>query len=286
MEDRLPFIAAIISEVIVFLAALFFFQDYLALTTLVLVLATLILRLNAWALIGGFLTGVAIDFFLKGATNELRVILLVLVVGSILQLMAVFVPRIVSEVRTPMPSAKQAAVFAMIGITLSIGSTLALCDPAPPLASQNAFEGLLYQFGECEARLAAGRYFDLQFDEVRGLALYNILALTCFRFFILLPTTWAAFFAALRVVNFNLLAPRQLLSQTFRAYLGAIFGGGILAAILQTPIILVILAVGSFSVSDQVTAWTQVLFALSMGIGLFAFALGAGWGAGWGMRSK
>lgn len=88
MERRLPFIAAIISGVITWVATWLFFRELLALTTIVILLALLIMRFDPWALIGSFLVGLAFALFNDRKYAELNVVLFLLLFGSLLQIAA------------------------------------------------------------------------------------------------------------------------------------------------------------------------------------------------------
>ena len=255
MEKRLPFIAAIVSGVITWIATALFLREYLALTTIVLLVAMPLLRFNAWTLIGGFLTGLVIELLREGATEQLLVVVLMLIVGTGLQLAAVFVPTFVTGLQFPQSSLGQNMVFATIGAVLWHGFLLVLSMPFIPKG-----------WDPVSVWSRSATYREL------GPEYYNAVALCC----LYSPFPWAAFFAALRQVNFNLLNPGRLLAHTFKAMLGAVFVGGLLFVFGGCLVLTILEFIGleaSLPVAYNVIGFACIYCSIAFGA-----ACGARWG--------
>jgi len=293
MEERLPFIAAVISGIIAWIATALFLQQYLALMTIVLILSIVLLRLNAWALVGGFLTGLALELFNRGATNQFIVILSVLAIGTGLQLAVVLIPPVNSEFRSPSSSVGQNMVFGMIGITLSYGFHFLLCKPTISVGSDLFITRILMQFGQCDASFTYSEPF-IKFlsNQEFGLDVLNSLAFVCLMRFFLSQFTWVAIFASLRQINFKIFAFSTFLKHALTAYFGGLIIGGLLSLVLQIPIVVLIVILfrnipnsQNFqdlgSLSSQLSSELETLLLISTAISISCISWGAGRGAHW-----
>lgn len=299
MEKHVPFIAAIVSGVITWIATALFLRQYLALTTIVLLVGIPLLRFNAWALIGGFLTGVATDLLSKGATEQLRVVVLMLIIGSGLQLAVAILPTFVRGLRLPESSLGQNMFFAFIGIILSYAFAFLRCSalvPIPKGAHVTLGRALAFVM-YCQSMEPFVQVSNLvQAAKEYGPEFWNAVGLACLWILIMSPMTWAVFFAALRQVNFNLLDPGRLLARTFMAFLGLVFIGGLLSFLVGalvlflglmiiwfSPIIALIPGVETIqSLPPDHVLWEAIAVLIAMILILiidFGAACGARWGA-------
>jgi len=291
MEKHLPFIAAIISGVITWVATALFLQQYLALMSILLLVAIPLLRFNAWTLIGGFLTGLAIELFNRGATEQFRVAILMLIIGTGLQLAAVFLPALARGLRLPESSLGQNMLFALIGIMLFYGSQFLRCPPLIPRGPQVTLSQAYLQLTDCRTREALAHLARAEAYQEYGWESWNTLALAFLWGLLMSPMTWGAFFAALRQVNFNLLAPGRLLASTFRAFLGQL---AILFILALVYVLLGILFLPFVVLADSLEIQSlpsghplvEAKAAISLTITIFVATLGSACGARWGEATR
>jgi hypothetical protein len=284
MKSRLPFIASIISGVIIWILTALFIREYLALTTIILLIAIVLMRGNSWALIGGFLTSLAIQLFNSGKNDQLLIVVVILIFGIALQLaVSCFSPLLRGS---PLPSSSigQNMVFGIIGISLCVGFRLLLCKPSISFESQSLsgqiFEGLL-QLQRCDMKLISGT-LPSNISQELG-AFCNDIFLVCLKTLALSYLVWAAFFSALRQTNFNILSIRRLLSQTIKSFSGSLiimFLFYIIVVIFFIPILLfVIFFFHQSAIIEQFALISYLLYYLLF---IICIAFGAGWGSRWG----
>lgn len=291
MERRLPFIAAIISGIVTWVATWLFFRELLALTTIVILLALVIMRFDPWAFMGSFLVGLAFALFNDKKHPELNVVLFLLLFGSLLQIAARLTER------KPNPGATKASVrlnaaAAFLGIVASRVVLFATCPPTHPPGSDVA--GLMTAWIEvinCHVRPA----FDLMLAASNShmtLQQWNSLAAIMLKAIALSPALWAAVLAALAQV-LVIGQPWRIWRQTIRGLLGITAAGsilllGLIAVMVIGTFAYIILVLAGPLTTDieyrtltvQDVAWPMVIF---LSLDALVTSLGAGWGAGRGL---
>ena len=273
MEQRLPFIAAVISGIATWIATALFLTQYLALTTIALIIAILIFRFNPWAFFGAFLTGLAIELFKNESNEQFRIVLLILLVGSGLQLAAVLLPAFFSGLRLPSSSVGQNMVFGVMGIILCYGLQFWMCKPSISVGS--SFNELVSQVNLCQSRLTVSPLNTLLFGTGSRPEILNAVLSACMVQILLSPLVWAGFFAAARQVNFNLLQLKSLLAHTLTAALGS------LVFLIVLAILLVPVAIVFGFVLNRESTWPESVGATISTVIVLGIAWAAGRGAHW-----
>jgi hypothetical protein len=249
-EDRLPFIAAIVSNLIVVGISYFYFEDYFYLTLLVLIISVFLTAklFNPWALMASALIALSAGAIEKNDTASFNLIVGIFLLGTILQLATAMTSKGPSASRT--------------GSTLSINTLSALlgvgfCYALLYWVYQNYFGGSLADEGETlfgfflnsseltQANsgnnlsllglgpisigwltiMATFALFSLepllihmQSDpslQAGWLAYANAMAYSFARMFLLGPLVWAALFASITEVRFHILQIGELLNRFF-----------------------------------------------------------------------
>lgn len=274
MEKRLPFIAAIISGIITWLATALFWQNYLPLATLVLLFAVVVLRFNVWSLAGGFLIGLAIDLHNSGEDAQLRIVFTLLVAGSLLQLIIASLQNKPSGQHTS--SISQNTIAALLGIGLAYFIQFRICQPVMTTGTFSIIELVARIFG-CHFQFTFGvlAQTNLSGTVEIGPAFLNSLAALCLYTLLISPISWACVFAAISAERFNLLRLNRILSRSFKAFWGLSLAGFI------TLIIWVILGAISFSLPSSSVQIQEGLVLIAVIVNIYFTAWGAGWGASW-----
>ncbi|MCB9009935.1 MAG: hypothetical protein H6656_21620 [Ardenticatenaceae bacterium] len=296
MEDRLPFIAAIISGLITTVATAYYISDLLPLMIVIIIVSTVLLRFNAWALIGGFLTGLAFLEYEQGG-QRFWVIIGLLVGGAVLQVITALLVGVRSARIKDRSTYWQNVVFAGIGVTAVFLAYLVICRNAyPPQQDLTIIEQGKYLLF-CVGRFVLEPYLQMSLDasgqivfesfypayqavvegaeitEALILPTINVIAAVFLRTFIIAPPTYAALFAALRQIGFRFWDVGLWLKQTFRAWRGGALIGT-LGLFIQIPIF-----IGAAAANTETMTFYLIL--LGLVVGYFFYALGAGWGARW-----
>lgn len=279
-EKRLPFIAAVISGVITWVATLFFLRQYLGFMTIVLILAIALARFEPWAFIGSFLIGLAIELFNKGAVAQLRVVVLLLAGGSILQAIVAFSYKPSGTSYIP-SSTGQNTVFALIGLAFNRVIQFMTCPPGFVVDAKSNLIQVFLSVMNCHSRQAVETLSRASPQQDYGPAYWNAVALVCLRAFLISPALWAAFFAALRQVRFNLLEPGRVLSQTFKGLIGMALTGFLTWVIMLLFGFTLFLMGPAIASSTSQEGLTTIFFVVFLSVDAFLGALGAGWGASW-----
>ncbi len=87
-EGKYPYIAAIMSGLLGWMVALFYVQEYLWIVTLTVVASLLVFRFNPWAFLGSVFAGIAIELATKSLYTQLWPILIVLIIGSVMDVVS------------------------------------------------------------------------------------------------------------------------------------------------------------------------------------------------------
>ncbi len=291
MERRLPFIAAIITGIVTWVATWLFFRELLALTTIVILLALVIMRFDPWAFMGSFLVGLAFALFNDRKYPELEVVLFLLLFGSLLQIAARLTER-KQNPGAPKASVRLNAAAAFLGIVASRVVLFATCPPTHPPGSDVV--GLMTAWIEvinCHAKPA----FDLMLaasNSHMALLQWNSLAAIMLKAIALSPALWAAVLAALAQV-LVIGQPWRIWRQTIRGLLGITAAGSILllglvaVMVVGTFAYMILVLAGPLTtdieyraLTIQDVAWPMVIF---LSLDTLVTSLGAGWGAGRGL---
>lgn len=280
LEKQFPFIAAVISGIITWIATMFFFRQYLGFMTIVLILSISFTKFEPWAFIGSFLIGLAIELFNKGAVAQLRIVGLLIAGGSILQVIGAFLYN-PTETSHPPSSIGQNTIFALIGLTFNRVIQFATCPPGFVVDVRSNLIQVFLSVINCHSKQAVERLSQVSSQQGYGSAYWNTVVLVCLSALLLSPSLWAAFFAALRQVRFNLLEPGRVLRQTFKGLIGVTITG------LATLVVVLLLGFAFYLMEPTMVSpnsqedLTTMFFGMFFSIDAFFGALGAGWGASW-----
>lgn len=281
IEKRLPFIAAIISSLIAWLATLLFLDQYIGLMTIALIVALLFFRFEPWAFIGSFLIGLAIDLFNSGAVAQLNVVIVMLLVGTILQI-TVYLLYKPSKATHLHSSVTQNMVFALIGMILSRVTQFVTCPPGYPVDGKTDILQTFFAVMDCHSRRFLEVLSQASLEHGSGIAYWNTVAWVFLRAFLLSPVLWTPAFAALRQVRFNVLQPGRVVKKTLTGLIGMALTGFFtwIIMLLLLPLVWTIShpSVALISQEDAL----KIVFILLLSIDAFFSILGAGWGASWG----
>lgn len=281
LEKRLPFIAAIISSLIAWLATFLFLKQYIGLMTIALIVALLIFRFEPWAFIGSFLIGLAIDLFNNGAVAQLKIVVFLLTTGSILQIVAylLYKPSKTTHLHS---SVAQNMVFALIGMILGRVAQFVTCPPGYPLDGKTDILQTFFAVMDCHSRRLFEVLSQASLEHGSGIAYWNTIAWVFLRAFLLSPIFWTAAFAALRQVRFNVLRFGRVVKKTLTGLVGMALTGFFtwISMLLILPLAWAIShpSVALISEADAL----KIVYILLLSIDAFFSILGAGWGASWG----
>lgn len=294
MERRLPFIAAIISGVITWVATWLFFREHLALATVIILFALLVMRFDPWAFVGSFLVGLAFALFNDRRYAALDIVLFLLLFGSLLQIAARVTER-KQNPGAPKASVRLNAAAAFLGVVASRVVQFATCPPGhPPSSDVGGLMAAWVEVINCHARPA----FDLVFaasSSHMALQQWNSLAAVMLKAIALSPALWAAVFAALAQV-LMIGQPWRIWRQTIRGLLGITAAGSILllglilVMVVGVFVYMILVLAGPLTTDIEYRALTlqDIAWPLAIFLSLDALvtSLGAGWGAGRGLDGR
>ena len=235
MENKFPFIASIIGSVIVWLATFLFFQEYLALTSFIIFVSIILLRFNAWALIGGFLTGLAFELFNKERQEEFYIVVGLLILGVVLQTLLQIVGSQQRSWKSTAPQFLQTMAFATTGLVIYY---LLLFWRCPPTTDTIGISNLVSLFSgtlECSQN-SMSAYFN-KFSDVNGLQKLNILVKIFFLWLISIPGIWASFFAVAYQKRFSIFN-EQFLIKAVKVSIKTIFFSNLILLITSLSVML------------------------------------------------
>jgi hypothetical protein len=309
VQQCLPFLVAILSGLVTWVATALFLRQYILVATIVLLIAIPLCRLNAWAVTGAFLAGLAIRLFGTNATDQLRVVLWMLVVGTALHTAVAFLPTLVKELRVPESSVGQNMLFALSGVPISYGLALVRCSGSVEVwrglsavsegwvrAGSPAVVARLYVLLRCQVLMPL-----LELNRIAvaspasGLEFCNLAGLGCLWWAASTPIPWAIFFAAFRQVNFRLPSLAHLLGCSLLAFLG------VFTTYFAYYLVLVFVAVGWMilsaldpgtlqGVTDTLGSlplnhpFSEVALMIMVIVAVMANGLVSAFGAAWGAR--
>jgi hypothetical protein len=121
-ENKLPFIAAIVSNFIVVGITYFYFEDYFYLTLMIAGISVLLLssQFNPWALMASVLLALSAGAFERGDTSTFNLMIILFAIGSILQIAVAMVSNRVSMQITG-STLPLNTLFALLGVGFSYG---------------------------------------------------------------------------------------------------------------------------------------------------------------------
>lgn len=235
-EKRLPFIAAIITEVFVAAVTYLYFEEYFYLTVGIVVVSLLLssTQFNPWALVGSLLTALAIMFYTEQDLASLRIVIILLLGGSVLQLVAALIGGSAGEgqVRS---SLGLNVLFAVLGVGFAYFLIFRMCEPRlGPLMTDEAGIGRTWE-------LLLGCYLEYSLEplepywpvftfmrtgeitppaEADWPTMLNAIFHSFGRMFILGPAVWASVFAAVSEIRFRVYNVGEFVNR----FLAGLFG--------------------------------------------------------------
>ncbi len=265
MEKRLPFIAAIISSAITWVATYLYFREYLWVATIVLFVAIALLRFNAWALIGSFLTGLAIELYYQGAHPQFSKVLIVLAIGILIQLL---VP-IASNTRATETSITQNTLFAFLGVLVAYGIQFKACEGYSGAVNTSPVAlGLATKLYSCYMDYAFRTLMRPEYADL-NLHFWNAAAGFMVRVLLMSAPLWACFMAAVSRERFDPRRLPQIIQKTASAWAWGLLLPGLLILVSWA-----ILGIMGVFVNDPTIQEVLVLFAVIIHVYLIS------WGAG------
>lgn len=249
-EIELPFIAEIVMSVFTLAVSWLYFRDWFLIFAGLLLVVLLVLRRQAWSISAAVLMTLAFDLFQRGRMAELRVVMIILAAGVVLQLLAALWQRY--QIGYWGSSYRENAVFAALGIVIAYAIQFRLC---PPVVNEVSLPALMYLWlgmAGCMTGVAMDPLLTLTlgpdglpvgFEPKPGMEtlsplFFGTLALVFLRAYLLTPAFWAVFLAGLRAAGLAIWNPLRVLRAFWHAFWGAQWAG--LVALLLIGLLLLI----------------------------------------------
>lgn len=302
LENRVPFIATIISNLIILLAIGLVERSYL-IWLAPLFLFSLFLGANAWVITASFLLSLLVALGEEEMQTVVgqnyqqfhSVILVLLVALSLLQIIVYVIDSQRSRPGISRSSAGRNTIFGIFGITaiyvifyylfrkVDLPSELQI----PPPFDQGALAAW-FKAGYGLAMFIIEPISAISIQEVGLDSAYQV-SISCFRFLFSWPFTWAALFAAISQMLSVRFSLKKLIYQFVRAFVGMVFIGGLLAFVIEL-VLSVSFMLASFilpafvDISLETSAIMLNVFVISLfAAGILTSGIGAGVGASWGV---
>lgn len=285
-EIQMPFIAEIVMGLLALAASYLYFRDSFLLLACLLLVAVLVLRRNAWAVSAAVLMTLAFDLYQRQRMEELRIVIILLGVGVVLQLIAALWQRY--QLGYWGSSFTENAVFAAIGLAIGYGIQFHICRPT---VNEISVSGILYIWQAlvgCAVAVAmepmatvnyTGSWLPTYIEPKPGMEqlsplFFATMGLVFLRMFFLTPGTWAMFMAGFRASGLAIWNPVRVLRYVWHTFWGT--------QLVGIPTFFVLLVLGGVSLLLRFsgnTSFNNFLDMTALITILASIIIGSAWGA-------
>ncbi len=293
-KNKFSFFYTVIIEVVIGIITFLFLREYTALVLVMLVVSVVLLKENFWSIIATVFTGLGFDMYYSGNTENLLIMIFVLIFGSFLQIVFNYARETKLKIHETDPMFWSKVLFAFLCLPISIGFLFLRIT----LSEINHYETqrLMSKMVAVPVPEATQKMLDLVFSVfysylddffmtlsantlLSGINQFIVLILWLL---VIMPWFWAGIMTAIQHANFNFGKGNKIVIRSILAYIAQL-------VFLPVTLIAAFIANSSFTIFNlpMLPALYFPDFALVGSTAFTVFALsfftsvGAVWGAGW-----